>query len=660
MLQRTAARQASVWLWVWASVAGCAQAADDTPLLAAIFADHVVVQRNRPIDVWGRAQPGEQVSVTFSNTMRSTQADRNGAWAVAMPAFPACGPHVLTARTTTRKQTVSDVLVGDVWLCSGQSNMEWAVRNALNADWEVEHSANDLIRHVTIPRLTAPTPPADFPVKLEWKVAGPTTTMHFSAVCYYFARELQKTVNVPQGLIHSSWGGTRIETWLSAQALRQLGGNDANLQLLDEYGRAPTAAAAHWGERWQKWWKSQPATAGTEPWSAARAPKGQVPEWKPVPAPLRQWENWGVPELASYDGMMWYRARVTLSAAQAKQAASVSLGVIDDVDLVWINGQPIGSGVGEHERVYRIPPRLLKAGENIVVVNDFDMWGSGGLHGAEGKRAIRFDGGGQAALTGWEYQLPPAGLSPMPRAPWEPYAGMNILYNGMIAPLGKFGLRGVAWYQGEANAGLDDANRYQPQLKMLFSDWRRQFDAPLSFFVVQLANWNALVTTPVDSGWARLRDAQRRAVAEDGNAGLAVTIDIGNRDDIHPTNKLDVGKRLARAARHVTYGEKLSASGAQPRGARRSTSGIEVTLGDFDGKLVVIGARDPAGFELCGESQSSCRFVRAQLGEGGVVSLEDPMPERATRVRFCWADAPLCNLFDTEGLPVGPFEIPVD
>jgi sialate O-acetylesterase len=301
---------------------------------------------------------------------------------------------------------------------------------------------------------------------------------------------------------------------------------------------------------------------------------------------------------------------------------------------------------------------MLKAGENRRAVNVFDMWGSGGMHGR---------GDARAAVRRWHQAcaralaIPGAagGTVAMPRAPWEPYAGINILYNAMIAPLRKYGLRGVAWYQGEANAGLDDARRYQPQLQMLFTDWRRQFGYPLPFFVVQLANWNALATAPVDSGWARLRDAQRRAVLEDGNAGLAVTIDLGNRDDIHPTNKQDVGKRLARAARHVVFGEKLSASGAQPKGVRRTTSGVEVTLGDFDGGLIVIGSKDPAGFELCGDAQASCHFVRAQLGEGGVVNLEDSAPEKATRVRFCWADAPLCNLFDTEGLPVGPFEISV-
>jgi len=629
-------------------LAGAADAADEAPLLAVIFADHVVLQRDRPIEVWGRAQPGEQVSVNMAGTTRNARADDAGAWAVTLPAMKAGGPHALKARAGTREQTVRDVLVGDVWLCSGQSNMEWTVRNALNAQWEVEHSANDTIRHVYVPRDSAPVPRADFANRLEWKVAGPSTTQDFSAVCYYFARELQKATQVPQGLINSSWGGTRIETWLSTQALRQLGGNDAKLDMLALSATKPSAAAAQWGREWQKWWSSQPATAGSQPWTGSG-------EWQRVPA-LTTWEGWGVEEFAGYDGMLWYRARVKLTAAQAKQATKISLGVIDDVDLVWINGQPMGSGCGEGERVYDVPAKLLKAGDNLVVVNDFDMWGSGGLHG--GGQALRFADGSSVPLGSWEYQRPPAGLW-MPRAPWEPYAGMNILYNAMIAPLGKFGLRGVAWYQGEANAGLADARRYQAQLQMLFTDWRRQFDNPLPFFVVQLANFNALASGPVDSGWAQLRDAQRRAVAADGNAGLAVTIDIGNRDDIHPTNKLDVGKRLARAARHVIFGDKASASGAAPRDAKRAVGGVEVTLGDFDGALRVIGARDPAGFELCGETQATCHFVRAQLGEGGVVRLEDAAPEKATRVRFCWADAPLCNLYDTAGLPVGPFEIAV-
>ena len=641
--------------------ASVANASDERPLLARIFSDHVVLQRNRPIEIWGQAQPGEQVTVSMGGASRGARADNAGAWAVTLPARGAGGPHALTASTATRQQTVKDVLIGDVWLCSGQSNMEFKVRDALNATWEVQHSANNLVRHVYIPRLASAAPRADFPWPIEWKVAGPGTTQDFSAVCYYFARELQKTqVDVPQGMINSSWGGTRIETWLSGAALRQLGGNDRKLELLGQYATDRTAAASAWGHELEKWWSSSTAAGGTQPWALDNSRGKTTGEWQAAPANLVQWEDWGVPSLAEYDGVMWYRARVNLSAKQAKQGAKISLGVIDDVDEVWINGQPMGSGVGEDARLYDVPPKLLKAGENLVVVNVYDMWGSGGMHGGAEQRALRFADGSSVPISGWEWQVAPQGLTTLPRAPWEPYGGMNVLYNGMIAPLGKFGLRGVAWYQGEANAGWEDAQRYQLQLQMLFTDWRRQFDFALPFLVVQLANWNPLVQAPVDSGWARVRDQQRRAVAADGNAGLAVTIDIGNRDDIHPTNKLDVGKRLARVARHVVFGEKISPSGAAPTAAHRAVGGVEVTLGDYGGNLVVVGAKDPSGFELCGATQDSCHFVRAQLGEGGVVRLEDAAPEKATRVRFCWADAPLCNLFDSEKLPVGPFELSIE
>lgn len=645
------------WLLYGFCAASLAQAQAPAPLLAAIFDDHMVLQRDRPTEIWGRAEPNEQVTVALSNVTRTTQADATGHWTLTMPTFRAGGPHALSARTASRRQTVRDVLVGDVWLCSGQSNMEWTVRNALNADSEVAHSANDRLRHVTIPRFASLAPRDDFAAPLEWRVAGPATTQDFSAVCYYFARELQKTTNVPQGLVNASWGGTRIETWLSADALRALGGNDSKLDLLGAFAGDRAAAAARWGDVIEKWWTSQAPTKGVVPWGTGRADTGA---WQPAPRGLGYWELWNESSLAGYDGVLWYRARVKLNATQARSAATLALGPIADVDLAWINGRAMGAGgFGEQAREYAVPAKLLKSGDNTVVVNVYNMWGNGGVIGPADKLAVKFADGTSAPLTDWEYQRPPSGLTPVPRAPWEPIAGVNILYNGMIAPLGPFGLRGVAWYQGEANGGLDDALRYEQQLRKLMDDWRKQFASPLTFLVVQLANWNRLSPAPVDSGWARLRDAQRRAVAADGNAGLAVTIDIGNRDDIHPTNKQDVGIRLARAARHVAFESKESASGAAPKNAKRAVSGVDVTLADFDGALTVIGSRDPAGFELCGDTQPTCRFVRAQL-DGAVVHLEDAAPGNATRVRFCWADAPLCNLFTTDGLPVGPFEIAIE
>jgi sialate O-acetylesterase len=626
-------------------------------LMDALFVDHAVLQRDRPIDVYGRTAAGEQVTVTLGNISATARADSSGRWNAQLPAQPAGGPHTLTARGASRSQTVNDVLIGDVWLCSGQSNMEWPVRNTHDAYNEAALSANPRIRSVTIPRGNNAAPRAGFDSPLEWKLAAPGSTEHFSAVCYYFTRELQKTVDVPQGIINASWGGSRIEPWMSEEALRGQPGYAPALKLLGEYRADKLRAFTHWGDTWQKWWTSQGVTGRKQPW-AGDAAEG----WKAAPAALGHWETWGERELSRWDGMVWFRARVSLTPAQARQAARLSMGSIDDVDVTWVNGRAVGNTFGLEPRLYDLPAKLLRAGENQVVVNVHDFWGEGGLFGPAADRALVLADGTRLPLAGWEYQVAPPNLWP-PHAPWETLNGVNVLYNAMIAPLGRYGLRGIAWYQGEANGALDDAKNYESLLRGLMADWRRQFGAPLPWLVVQLAGWNALATSPVDSGWARLRDAQRRAVAADGNASLAVTIDIGDRVDIHPMNKQDVGKRLARAARHVVYGERISPSGAQPESARRVTEGVLVTLGGFDGDLKVIGSKDPAGFELCGAAQESCRYVRSELrtsGKVGEVLLTDPAAASATRVRFCWADYPLCNLFDTTGLPVGPFEITVN
>jgi sialate O-acetylesterase len=650
MLQRIAVRLA--WAGLAATMLNSAHA--EARLLDPLFSDHAVLQRDRPLEVWGRAPAGDTITVTLGTATQTARADAQGRWALKLPALPAGGPFTLSARTDTAADNATDVMIGDVWLCSGQSNMEWAVRNTLNAGAEVASSANERIRQLTIVRNNSAAPLAQFAAPLEWRVAGPATTEHFSAACYYFVRELLKTVDAPQGIISSNWGGSRIEPWMSDAGLRAIDGHQESLELLGEYRTNRAVAFWHWGEIWQKWWLAQPLAQNQKPWAANYRNGG----WQRAPEPLDYWEHWNVPALANYDGLVWFRAHVRLTKAQAQQPAKLSMGSVDDVDVTWVNGRAVGNSSGLDARVYDLPAKLLKAGDNLVVVNVHDFWGDGGLFGPGEQRALLLADGTRVPVTGWEYQVAPKVGWP-PAAPWEPLNGVNVLYNAMIAPLGNYGLRGVAWYQGEANAGLGDALEYQALLQGLFADWRKQFQSPLPFLVVQLANYGKLADSNVDSGWARLRDAQRRAVAADGNAGLAVTIDIGNRDDIHPANKQDVGKRLAQAARRVVYGEKVSASGAQAKTARRSAGGIDVTLGDFDGKLLVVGSKDPAGFELCGATQDTCRFVRAQLREGGAVRLEDAAAADAQRVRFCWADSPLCNLYDSTGLPVGPFELPL-
>ncbi len=654
MLQRTAARQAWVVCGVIMMAAAKSYAADP-PLMDALFVDHAVLQRDRPIPIWGHAGAGEEVTITLSGATKSVRADAQGRWTVSMPELSAGGPHTLTARTATRMQNAHDVLVGDVWLCSGQSNMEFSVRGALNGRAEIAASADDAIRQVKIPRASSLVPRTGFETALEWKVAGPDTTGDFSATCYFFARELKKVHDWPIGLIVSAWGGSKIEPWMSEDAIRKLGGYETALSVAADFRGDESLAAARWGEYWKKWWTAQPETHGFEPWAGKRGIEGP---WQSAPAELTPWESWGVPALASFDGMVWYRTQVTLSAAQARQAATLSLGQIDEVDLVFFNGRAVGSGPCCGERSYKLPPGTLKAGNNLLAVNVLDTYASGGMYGPGEKRFLQFADGTKLPLAGWQYQVAAKELAP-PRAPWEPNAGVAVLYNAMIAPLGAYGLRGALWYQGESNSSVSEGQRYQAQLQGLFADWRRQFAAPLPFLVVQLANYGAMPKAPVESGWALTREAQRRAVSADGNAALAVTIDIGNRDDVHPTNKQEVGRRLARAARSVVFGEKLSASGARPLSAVRSGGNVLVSFGAADGKLVVYNSRDPSAFELCGRETGSCRYVSARLTGDAAVTLDGGAGDPPARVRFCWADSPLCNLYDDSGLPVGPFEIDI-
>jgi sialate O-acetylesterase len=357
---------------------------------------------------------------------------------------------------------------------------------------------------------------------------------------------------------------------------------------------------------------------------------------------------------------------VTLSAAQAQQRSVLSLGRVDEMDQTWINGRPIGSATGASQadtepvimpgpgRAYRLPRGTLQAGENAIVVNVLDTYSLGGLIGpvelqlADGS-TVRLD-------HEWRYQMPPAGLEEPPRPPWDPTRGKTALYNAMIAPLGNLSMRGVAWYQGESNTG--SSATYQDLLTRFMADWRGKFGAELPFLIVQLANYGQPPTAPVASGWAEVREAQRLAVANDAHAGLAIAIDIGERYDIHPPNKQEVGRRLARAARRVAYGEQIEPSGPVARSARREGTTVVVTFGGVADRLIAYGADEPIGFELCTADAGSCRYARASIA-GERVYLDAAAFAAATRVRYCWADSPICTLFDTSRLPAGPFQIEI-
>jgi sialate O-acetylesterase len=667
-------------LLLWLTLMGavwqeCAAQQGVPRLLHGVLQNHAVLQRGRINRVRGSAGSGEIITVTLEpaaasgaapgNTAASVTtiaavtalADAAGGWSAELPALQAGGPFVLSVRSSSGlRQDVEDVLVGDVFLCSGQSNMDMQVLRASNSYDEIRNSSNDTIRMLGIRQADSPTARTSFKDAVVWQVAGPQTVPDWSAVCFFFARELQAATHVPIGLIQASWGGANIRPWISAGSLQRLGGYEAGLELLREYAANPVAAQSRFASTvWEPWWREGSGDSpGTEPW------KPHSSGWRAAPERLGDWRGWGVPELKDFTGSLWYRTRLTLTPAQARalntRHASLTLGSINQVDQTWLNGQAIGNTFGyEADRTYEVPQGLLHAGENVLVTNIMSTYGPGGLLAKGAKRALHLPDGEEIPLAGaWEYRIVPTAMGYPPRTPWEPVGGLSTLYNAMIAPLADYGLRGALWYQGESNTS--ESNSYRALLETLMADWRGQFGADLPFLIVQLPNYGLPPAAPEESGWAQVREAERLAVAHDAHAGLAVTIDIGDAHNLHPTNKQDVARRLATAARHVIFGASAPASGPAPLAATRGAGEIEVQFRDVTGELLTYSHATPIGFELCGDAAGSCRFAAAQI-EGSRVLLPIPPGAAPTRVRYCWADSPICTLADRSRLPATPFEL---
>ena len=619
-------------------------------LLAEPFGDHAVLQRDQPILVWGRAEPGETVQVSLGPLEAEATAGPDGQWSARLPAHGAGGPFTLSVEASGgRTQTAEDVLVGDVFLCTGQSNMVWTVGASDGGQFAARSGADTGMRMVTVPTVSSPDPLGDYGVELSWQVADSETIPGWSAACYFMARDLRAgpLADVPVGMITAAWGGSNITAWLDRQSLATLGGYGPSLEMLANYTANEARAQQLFGAVWEAWWEG---AVETTPWEAAYGAA-----WSSAPEGLGDWTTWE--GLAGFTGMVWFRAEFELTAEQAGEPVSLALGAIDEVDQTWVNGEVVANTFGYGTpRTYEIPPSALLPGKNVVVLNVLNTWAAGGLTGDHGIRGVRTSDGTRIPLENWRYD-PVRGVPFPPQTPWSSVSGLTVIHNAMVAPLRNYGLRGVVWYQGESNAG--DGLAYRPLMEALIAQWRRQAENPeLAALVVQLPNFGQLPTAPSESGWAGVREAQRLATAGDANAATVVTIDVGDRADIHPRNKRPVGERLARAARVVVYGENLSPSGAVPVSAVRE--GDEVVV-RFEGaeELVSYSGAGPLGFELCGDRPSTCRYADARVAGLEVrVQVEDNEPLH--HIRYAWADSPMVNFFDASGLPVTPFELSLD
>ena len=610
------------------------------PTLSPVWIDHAVIQRGQPITVEGSATPGGTVHAILGEVAASAKAGEDGRFHLTFPAREASAePVSLTVSEGNASTGVDDLVVGDVWLCSGQSNMELPVARALNSYNEIRSSADPLLRLLTIPKATAPTPSARFGGEVAWTTARPETVADFSAACFYMAQNLRHDLNIPIGAIHASWGGSQIRPWLSPAGGEALYGA-AQMALVAQYAADPLGAVSAFMPRWQDWYSK--AANGSKPWADPDALG-----WQSVPQ-MSPWNEWAGTKLAKDAiGNVWFRHTLDLTAAQAEAGGTLAIGIIDDMDSAWVNGRPVGNTFSwDQEREYRVPASYLKAGANEIIFVASNSYGHGGITSPADVFGWTVTGGERISLTdGWRYAISPVKEVP-PRAPWDANAGIGVMHNTMIAPLGHIGLAGAAWYQGESDVGIPG---YRDRMRELFAGWRAQFDPSMRMLVVQLANYGTPSDRPTASGWAELRQDQLLAVMADRNAALVTAIDLGERTDIHPANKIELGHRLALAAQ----GQAMP----MPGKGTLSDDMITLTFSGVEGGLHAWSGPLPLAVELCGATQASCRYALASLDGDRMTIPGDGKP--ATRIRYGWADNPVVNSYDVRPMPLPAFEVPI-
>ncbi|WP_028295932.1 sialate O-acetylesterase [Olivibacter sitiensis] len=612
--------------------------------LPKIFGTGMVLQRDKDMKIWGWAARGESVSIRFRQQQRQVTADENGLWYVVLKPEKAGGPDILTVEGKN-KIVLEDVLVGDVWLCSGQSNMEWTVGQSANATVEIASANFPNIRNFKVSNAVSANPLDDLMDAGEWKVANNQHVGQFTAVGYFFARELYRELQVPIGIVNSSWGGTDIETWTSLTALQQAGIVDAKF-----------TSSFSFEERVSQMKKIKESNIETIQQQQGGLPDAsELARLKGADYDDSTWPEMKVPglwqgPLGTLDGIVWMRKTLQISSEDAGQEALLLLAAIDDMDDTYVNGVRVGGTKSYNEpRAYKIPSGVLKEGTNVIAVRIEDSYGNGGIYGRPDDVGLHIGDKIIPLASEWKYKVERLFDS---KIDIGPNSYPSLLYNAMIFPLLPMSIKGFLWYQGENNAPR--AHQYQTAFPLMITDWRTHFaQGALPFYFVQLASYQAGGGVSNEgSQWAELREAQTKAL-DLSNTGMAVTIDIGESKDIHPKNKQDVGLRLAKLALKNTYGKKVVDKGPILDKVKISGNTVTLTFKNTDGGLKVKGL-ELNGFELAGANQ---KFYPAKaVISGNKVVLTAAEVSVPVSVHYAWADdAGAANLFNTSGLPAEPF-----
>lgn len=619
--------------------------------LPSFFTDNMVLQQKSAVPFWGESNK-QSVSVTTSWDKKVYKTNVvNGKWNVVIKTPVYGGPYAITINDGDLK-TLQNILIGEVWLCSGQSNMEMPLEGWGKIDNYKEEIANadyPQIRLLQAEHVESTLPLNTLKVQHDgWNVCNPKTIADFSATAYFFARKIYEEKKIPIGLIHSSWGGTLVEAWTSSGALSTIHDFDTEIEAMKSETSRQALQQKYNAELavWEKHLTN--ADKGFEEGKAVWATfKVDDSSWKIMKVPSFFDSN----GLGNFDGIVWFRKKVNISDTSKDFTLSY---FADDDDIIWVNGNYIGETKGYNvERHYTIPAQYLKKGENVIAIRVFDGAGNGGIYGEE-NIALKSEKETISLAGDWKYSIG-ADSKDLPSKPYLAQ-GQNrpsAIYNAMIAPLLDYKIKGVIWYQGESNA--ERAFQYQKLFPLLINDWREKFkDKNLPFLFVQLANYKQQKQEPGDSDWAELREAQFLTLKLP-NTGMAVTTDIGSGEDIHPKNKQDVGGRLANIALAKVYDTKIEYSGPIYKSYKIENNTVVLDFNfntDIKAKEGVL-----KGFSIAGSDQKFYR-ADAKIVKGKVVVHAQNVPNPAA-VRYNWADNPNGNLTNVSGLPASSFRTDV-
>lgn len=644
---------------VFTLVLGCSFRANANVSLPRVFSDGMVLQREMPVTIWGWADDGEKVTVSLAGRKKATVA-KDGAWSVQLTPLPAGGPHVLEVAGTNRVE-IKDVMVGEVWLCSGQSNMVWELKKTTGGMEEADRADDALLRVFTVPRCSSATEASDFP-EGKWEQSNKGKPGDFSAVAYYLGKNLREELKVPVGIVVSAWGGTRAESWMARPAVDAWEIAQFGEEEYKKRQRERKEEVEHYYEYRAAWKKAgKPAEAFVD--------TGASPETRAWISGETMGDAWSELELPStidrivpgqlLNGEVWFRKEVELPKDWSGKDLVLSLGRVDDFDTVWVNGTRVGYTGQEtekwwmHPREYTVPSEVLQPGKNAITIRVWDQFRGGGFFSGGGALSIGPAGEAGLALAGpWHYRLGRTEVE-MPTVPRNLRAK---LFNGLIAPILPMQFRGIAWYQGEANT--DSPEDYGTLLPALIENWRTRFNRPtMPFYIIQLANYIGMGNDTTGVSWAVLREKQFQTAAQDKNSHLVVTIDLGETHNIHPKNKKDVGYRLSRIVLAETYGKKTACRGPVIKGVSVSKNALRLTFDYDDSGLIAKGDGGVTGFEVAGPDGV---YVKAQAAiKGHQVEVSSPDVATPVKVRYAWKNDPACNLYNKNGFPAVPFQATV-